>query len=65
MEITILGFKFRLEILILIVVVYFIMACHLLYSCTTYPLIEGAANIKGKGKSKKQNAIAKKIQKKK
>lgn len=52
MEITILGFKFRLEILILIIVVYFIMACHLLYSCTTFPLIEGAASIKNqKGKA--------------
>lgn len=41
MEISILGFKFRLEILILIVVVYFIMAGHLLCSCTTFPLMEG------------------------
>ena len=41
MEISIFGFKFRLEILILIVVVYLIMAGHLLCSCTTFPLMEG------------------------
>lgn len=45
MEISIFGFKFRLEILILIVVVYFIMAGHLLGSCTTFPLMEGMAHI--------------------
>lgn len=43
MEISIFGFKFRLEILILIVVVYLIMAGHLLCSCTTFPLMEGMA----------------------
>jgi hypothetical protein len=41
MEISIFGFKFRLEILILIVVVYWIMAGHLLCSCATFPLMEG------------------------
>ena len=46
MEISIFGFKFRLEILILIVVVYLIMAGHLLCSCTTFPLMEGMVVIK-------------------
>jgi hypothetical protein len=45
MEISIFGFKFRLEILILIVVVYWIMAGHLLCSCATFPLMEGAATM--------------------
>lgn len=41
MEISIFGFKFRLEILILIVIVYWIMAGHLLCSCATFSLMEG------------------------
>jgi len=39
MEITILGFKFRLEILVLIVVLYWIMAGHLVCSCSKFPLM--------------------------
>jgi len=40
MEVSILGFKFRLEILILIVVVYWIMAGHLVCSCSKFPFME-------------------------
>jgi hypothetical protein len=58
MEISIFGFKFRLEILILIVVVYLIMAGHLLCSCTTFPLMEGieiaASAIEATSSSKKE-----------
>lgn len=60
MEISIFGFKFRLEILILIVVVYLIMAGHLLCSCTTFPLMEGAATIAstlGNDKKEKQESF--------
>jgi hypothetical protein len=39
MEISILGFKFRLELLILIVVIYWIMAGHLVCSCSKFPLM--------------------------
>jgi hypothetical protein len=41
MDINIFGFKFRLEILILIVVVYFIMCGHLFCSCCKMNLMEG------------------------
>jgi hypothetical protein len=42
MEITVLGFKFRLEILSLIVIVFFILSGHLLGSCCkTWSLTEG------------------------
>lgn len=41
MEINLFGFKFRLEILILIVVVYLIMCGHVLGSCCKLNLMEG------------------------
>ncbi len=41
MEINLFGFKFRLEILILIVVVYLIMCGHLFCSCCKMNLMEG------------------------
>jgi hypothetical protein len=41
MEISIFGFKFNLEILILIAVVYLIMAGHTLCGCCNYGLMEG------------------------
>jgi hypothetical protein len=40
MEIELFGFKFRLEILILIVIVYWIMCGHLICSCCRYPIME-------------------------
>lgn len=40
MEITIFGFKLRVEILILIAIVYFIMATHTICGCCNYGLIE-------------------------
>lgn len=57
MEISIFGFKFRLEILILIVVVYLIMAGHLLCSCTTFPLMEGMAHTMAKNDEKKEGFV--------
>ena len=47
MEISIFGFKFRLEILILIVVAYFVLTSHLLCSCTRFPLMETFTGIPG------------------
>jgi len=41
MDITIFGYKFRLEILILIAVVYFIMSAHVVCSCSRIPIVEG------------------------
>lgn len=40
MDLTIFGYKFRVEILILIVVVYWIMAGHLVCSCSKFPFME-------------------------
>jgi hypothetical protein len=48
MEISFLGYKFRLEILILIVVAWWILTGHLLCSCTTFPLTESFTRQKKK-----------------
>ena len=39
METTIFGIKFRVEILILIVVIYWILAGHLVCGCSKFPLM--------------------------
>ena len=46
MEISIGSFKFRLEILILIVIVFWIMCGHMLCSCSKVGLMEGLTQIK-------------------
>jgi len=40
MEITLFGYKFRVEILILIVIVWLVLSGHLLCSCSKFPLME-------------------------
>ena len=52
MEISIFGFKFRLEILVLIVVVYLILTGHLLCSCSAFPLMEGLTKMSNKANKK-------------
>lgn len=54
MDISIGSYKFRLEILVLIVVVFWIMFGHLLCSCCTMSLQEGFETVK---KAVKGNAI--------
>jgi hypothetical protein len=46
MEISLFGLKLRVEILILIAFVYFILTSHLLCSCTTFPLMETMTGMK-------------------
>jgi hypothetical protein len=62
MDLKLFGFKFRLEILLLIVVVYWIMAGHLACSCSKFPLMEGfkegLATITGKKPDKGAKPIA-------
>ena len=45
MEISIFGMKFRVEILILIVVLYFILWGHVLCSCSRVNLMEALGNM--------------------
>ena len=59
MDISIGSYKFRLEILILIVVVFWIMFGHLLCSCCTMSLREGLAGLKEGLKIKFQKAGSK------
>jgi hypothetical protein len=45
MEVTLFGYKFRLEIIILIVIAYWILWGHVLCSCSNYNLMEGIGNM--------------------
>ena len=45
MEVTLFGYKFRLEIIILIVLAYWILWGHLLCSCSKFNLMEGIHNM--------------------
>jgi len=45
MEVTLFGYKFRLEIIILIVIAYWILWGHVLCSCSKFNLMEGVANM--------------------
>jgi hypothetical protein len=45
MEVTLFGYKFRLEIVILIVIAYWILWGHVLCSCSKFNLMEGVHNM--------------------
>lgn len=45
MEVTLFGYKFRLEIIILIVIAYWILWGHVLCSCSKFNLMEGIHNM--------------------
>ena len=49
MEIRIFGMKFRVEILILIIVVYWILFGHTFCGCSNVGLMEGLAMMKNNG----------------
>jgi len=51
MEISFLGYRFRVEILILILVAWWILTGHLLCSCTTFPLMESFTGMINDGES--------------
>ena len=56
MEISIGSFKFRLEILILIVIVFWIMCGHMLCSCSKVGLMEGLEQMKDTIASKQESS---------
>lgn len=53
MEVTLFGYKFRLEIIILIVVAYWILWGHVLCSCSKFNLMEAIQNISDSKMNKK------------
>ena len=55
MDISIGSYKFRLEILILIVVVYWILAGHVFCSCSRYSIMEGLATMMPTKTASKKN----------
>lgn len=57
MEISILGYKFNLEILILIGIIYLIMAGHTLCGCCNMSLMEGLETSTGSIKEVKKNEV--------
>ena len=57
MEISLFGYKFRVEILILIVIVYWILAGHTLCGCSKVGLMEGFQKIKEGLKGKKASQL--------
>jgi len=57
MDITILGFKFRLEVLILIVIAYLILTGHLIWSCCRWEGFSGANTNHGESSDFNQPAV--------